>query len=207
MIDVHRVTELHRETVVRWHHQDIDNPYSGILGVVCTQHGFNFRLWHEEDIARSEAAGDAEIARVKRSIDRLNQQRNDWIERIDDAITERLIELGIGPEIHAPLNTETPGSCIDRLSIMSLRLFHLDEQLQRTDVDGEHVERVEQKLATCLLQCEDLAESLSELLDDIATGRKRHKTYRQCKMYNDPTLNPYLYRTPEGGGGPVKKSA
>ncbi|MEQ8784946.1 MAG: DUF4254 domain-containing protein [Pirellulaceae bacterium] len=201
MIDVKQITEMQRECVVRWHGQEVDNAHQGLLGVACTQHGFNFRLWHQEDIARSPEAGDVEIAQVKRAIDGLNQQRNDWIERIDDVISERLTDLGIGPDFGAPLNTETPGSCIDRLSIMSLRLYHLDEQLQRDDVNAEHVERVEQKLAICMLQHEDLAASLSQLLDDIFTGRKRHKTYRQCKMYNDPTLNPQMYRA-----GQVRKA-
>jgi hypothetical protein len=193
-MDVRLITEMHRETVDRWHRQEIDNPYSGLLHVCCTQHAFNFRLWHEEDVARSPDVGDVRIAQVKRAIDRYNQQRNDWIERIDDWITEYLTERGIGPELHAPLNTETPGACIDRLSILALRLYHLDEQLQRSDVDAAHLESVESKIAVCLVQHEDLSGALSELLDDILTGRKRHKTYRQFKMYNDPALNPYLYQ-------------
>jgi hypothetical protein len=207
MIDVRQIIEMQREMVVRWHRQDVDNPHQGLLSICCTQHGFNFRLWHEEDVARSPAAGDARIAEVKRAIDRLNQQRNDGIERIDDAIAEYLIGHGIGPEVHAPLNTETPGACIDRLSILALRLYHLDEQLQRVDVDARHIESVEKKIAVCLVQHEDLSSSLSELLDDIVTGRKRHKTYRQMKMYNDPALNPYLYLSGRTPDAPLQKSA
>lgn len=195
MIDVRQITDMHREAVIRWHRQDVDNTYHGLLHVCCMQHGFNFRLWHEEDVARSPEVGDARIAQVKRAIDRYNQQRNDWIERIDDWITAYLTEHGIGPELHSPLNTETPGSCVDRLSILALRLYHLDEQLQRSDVDAAHLESVEAKIAVCLVQHEDLSNSLTELLDDIVTGRRRHKTYRQFKMYNDPALNPYLYKT------------
>ena len=207
MFDVRKITEMQHQAVDRWHRQAIDNPYDGLLEVCCTQHGFNFRLWHEEDVARSPDAGDLRVALVKRAIDRFNQQRNDWIEGIDDWITEYLTERGIGPELHAALNTETPGSCIDRLSILALRLYHLDEQLQRSDVDAAHLESVESKIAVCLVQHEDLANSLAELLDDIVTGRKRHKTYRQFKMYNDPALNPYLYQSGREPDAPLQKSA
>src|SRR5690606_7307385 len=91
-----------------------------------------------------------------------------------------------------PLNTETPGSAIDRLSILALRIYHLEEQLERTDVTADHLQSVERKLGICLIQHEDLSNSLQELLDDIVAGRKRHKTYRQLKTYNDPSLDPYL---------------
>ena len=104
-----------------------------------------------------------------------------------------------------PLNTETPGSAIDRLSIMALRIYHLREQLERTDVDQQHQEKVENKLAVCLMQQADLSQSLQELLNDIFAGKKRHRTYRQNKMYNDPTLNPYLYAARDGRS--VKKAA
>jgi hypothetical protein len=194
MIDVKQVTDLHRETVIRWHEQEIDNPYDGVMEVICKQHSFNFLLWHEEDIARSPDVGDTRVAQVKRAIDGYNQQRNDWIEKIDDWISGYLDQQQIKTDADAPLNTETPGSVIDRLSILSLRIFHLEEQAQRSDATTEHVESVQQKIAVCLLQHYDLSTSLSQLLDDILTGRKRHKTYRQFKMYNDPTLNPYLYQ-------------
>lgn len=195
MFDVKQIARLHRETVVRWHRQEVDNPYDGLLGLVFRQHRFNFLLWHEEDIARSPDVPDARIAQVKRAIDRFNQQRNDGIEKIDDAIAEYLAQRAIEPRPEARLNTETPGSAIDRLSILSLRIYHLEEQLDRSDVSAEHLESVERKLEICRLQMDDLAQSLAELLEDILAGRKRHRTYRQFKMYNDPALNPYLYES------------
>ena len=193
MIDVQQVTDLHRDTVVRWHNQPIDNPYEGVMATVCEQHSYNFQLWHEEDVARSRDVGDARVAQVKRNIDRFNQLRNDWIEKVDDQLTQFLNDRHIVAAEDAPLNTETPGSVVDRLSILSLRIYHLEEQTQRTDAGAEHIESVTHKLAVCLLQLQDLSVSLKQLLDDILAGRKRHKTYRQLKMYNDPALNPYLY--------------
>ena len=200
MIDVQRIRTLHESAVQRWHHEPIDNPYDGIWSIICTQHSYNFLLWHEEDIARSHDVTDQRIADVKRAIDKYNQQRNDWIEKIDDWLTGYLAEARIAPRQDAPLNTETPGSTIDRLSILSLRIYHLREQLERTDVDAQHVNSVAQKIAICCLQHADLLQSLAELLRDIEAGDKRHRTYRQLKMYNDPTLNPYLYRTQRKAG-------
>jgi hypothetical protein len=179
--------------VERWHHSPVDNLAEGFLWQVCRQHGFNFLLWHEEDIARSPNVGDAKIAQVKRAIDRYNQQRNDAIEKLDDWITDDLATLGIQASANATLNSETPGSVIDRLSILSLRMYHLAEQLERRDATAEHAQSVGQKLAICRSQHDDLAQCLSELAADIYAGRKRHRTYRMFKMYNDPALNPYLY--------------
>jgi hypothetical protein len=190
---VSEVNQLHLQTVARWHTCDPDNTYEGIFETICQQHQFNFLLWHEEDVARSHDVSDARIAKVKRAIDGHNQNRNDWIERIDEAIIGTLAESGTVPQQDARVNTETPGSAIDRLSIMSLRIFHLHEQLERTDVDASHVAKVRERLERCEVQQADLSNSLSELLEDLHAGRKLLKIYRQMKMYNDPTLNPYLY--------------
>ncbi len=195
MIDIKEITDLQTLTVDRWHKVPVDNEYDGFLKIVCEQHSFNYLLWHEEDIARSRDVTDAEIARVKRSIDGYNQQRNDWIEKIDDQIALIVNSLGIEVAPDAPMNTETPGCTIDRLSILALRLYHLHEQLERDDVSEEHFESVRQKIAICRLQQDDLSKSLGQLIDDILSGKKRHRTYRQFKMYNDPTLNPYLYQS------------
>ncbi len=191
------INQLHHDTVARWHMQEPDNTYEGIFAKICQQHQFNYLLWHEEDIARSPDVGDTRIAEVKRAIDGYNQQRNDWIEQVDEGLIEMLGSLGVKPADNARVNTETPGSAIDRLSIMSLRVYHLTEHLDRVDVDQEHLEKVRQKLARCREQQRDLSQSLVELLDDLLSGRNVLKVYRQMKMYNDPTMNPYLYKTPQ----------
>jgi hypothetical protein len=193
---VAQISSLHAESVARWHDAAPTSPdtrYVGLLGLACEQHRFNFLLWHEEDKARSPDAADHQIAAVKRNIDRFNQQRNDAIERIDQALISELAAAGLLPRTDARLNTETPGSAIDRLSIMSLRTYHLEEELARKDVDDLHRAKVRERLDRCRLQRSDLSQSLVELLSDIIAGRKLLKIYRQLKMYNDPTLNPYLY--------------
>jgi len=194
MINVNKLTDLHKHLVEKWHEDEISNPYVGMEALVCTQFSFNFQLWHEEDIARSRDVGDEKIAVVKRNIDGFNQNRNDWIEKIDDYISDQLEELGIEAEAGARLNTETPGSVIDRLSILALRIYHMEEQAGRQDATDEHREKAQQKLAVCFLQMDNLSRSLQELIDDIYAGKMTHRTYRQFKMYNDPTMNPYLYK-------------
>jgi hypothetical protein len=192
---VTQITDLHRECVVRWHAGKLDNPHEGLMATVCRQHQFNYLLWHEEDLARSPDVSDQRVASVKRAIDRYNQERNDWVEKIDEMFEELLANEGISPREGARLNTETPGSATDRLSIISLRIYHLEEQLSRDDIDQAQRNKVAERFALCQIQHADLSQSLAELLDDIWAGRKMLKVYRQMKMYNDPTLNPYLYRS------------
>lgn len=192
--DADAIIRLQMEAVRRWHVQDIDHPHDGFLGIVGRQHEYNFHLWHQEDLARNPSASDVEIAQVKRTIDRLNQARNDAIEQLDDALTRLLSEQGISCPPEAPLNSETVGSIIDRLSIMALRLYHYREQTDRRDVSPAHAVKVQQRISLCEQQHHDLTRSLQELLEDLFTARKRHKTYRQMKMYNDPSLNPSIYQ-------------
>ena len=191
---VSELTQLQIETVSRWHQEPIENTFDGIKNLVCTQHEHNYRLWHEEDKARSPSATDEEIATVKRAIDKLNQARNDMIEKVDDALTTVLSEAGVVVPDDAPINTETPGSAVDRLSIMSLRLYHYREQLHRDDASAEHQQKVSERIALCQQQHADLSRALQQLLDHIFAGKIQHKTYRQMKMYNDPTLNPQIYQ-------------
>jgi hypothetical protein len=199
MIDVAQITALHRNMVEQWHAQEIFNPCRDLLYLVCEQHKFNYLLWHEEDIARSPDVGDSQIAAVKRAIDRFNQQRNDATERIDDHLRQEVQHSGVVIRHDARWNTETPGSAIDRLSILALRIYHMEEQVQRADAGVEHVERSRQKLSILTSQRDDLSAALAELLADIFAGRKRLKVYRQFKMYNDPALNPYLYAARKAG--------
>ena len=193
MIDIHAITELHATTVQQWHQQQIDNEYEDFLGIVCRQHQQNFKLWHQEDIARSPDVSDADLARVKHSIDKLNQQRNDLIEQLDESIIQQLNLKGVRPGPDAAMNTETPGSAIDRLSILSLRIYHMEEQAFRSDAADEHIAKAKSRLEILYEQHRDLCCSLQDLLDDIFSGRKCMKTYRQFKMYNDPAMNPYIY--------------
>lgn len=198
MFNVQNITSLQHNAVRTWH-DETTVPFAPVSAasdfptLVLEQHRYNYELWHEEDIARSPDVGDKEIARVKRSIDRLNQLRNDWIEKLDAAVMEQLAESDVLLLPNARLNTETPGSAVDRLSIMSLRIYHLKEQQQRADATAEHRRTVAERLECCLIQHHDLSQSLSELLDDLFAGRKILKIYRQFKMYNDPAMNPYLY--------------
>lgn len=194
MIHVAAIVELQRTTVELWHHMPFKNPYRGFLALVCEQHRRNFELWHEEDRARDPTADDAQIAAVKRRIDKLNQERNDWIERLDAALLQIMDGWGVRPRAKAPLNTETPGSVIDRLSILALRIYHMEEQADRADADEEHRAAARAKLAVLLRQHADLCEAFEQLLGDLFAGRRRTQVYRQFKMYNDPNLNPYLYR-------------
>jgi hypothetical protein len=194
MFDIQAIATLHRQTVEAWHRQDEpQNPYRDFLRLVCDQHKQNYLLWHQEDIARSPDATDAQIATVKRAIDKLNQARNDHIEQLDEYLLRKLDAWGSRPRPGAKLNTETPGSAIDRLSIISLRIYHMAEQAARADATVEHRDKTDAKLQTLHQQQADLLQSLGQLLKDIFAGRKLLRLYRQFKMYNDPTLNPYLY--------------
>lgn len=164
---------------------------SGVWHWAMVNHRFNRLLWDEEDRARNPEAGPAEIARCKRTIDRYNQQRNDAVEAFDECL---LASLGDIPRVlGARLHSETVGAMVDRLSILALKIFHMDIQARRTEAGELHMQACAAKLGRLREQRRDLAACLDQLLADLRQGRAYFKLYRQFKMYNDPTLNPYLY--------------
>ena len=195
LLDVEWLLQRQLSQVGEWHNvQYIPESGDPLYQLVSEQHHTNFDLWHEEDKARDPVASDAIIATVKRSIDRLNQKRNDEIEKIDEALLDELGQRSIRILAVARLNSETPGSIIDRLSISALKIYHMDEETKREDASSEHQKNCEAKLMLLQEQRRDLGKCLMEFLEDLVFGRKTLKVYRQMKMYNDSSLNPVLYQ-------------
>lgn len=192
--DPDSLLKLFDQSVERWHSAPIiHDARSPALYKANLIHGFNFQLWHEEDQARAEGVDDALIGQVKRRIDPLNQERNNAIEALDEWVLEALEAEGVRAPAAAPQHSETVGSIVDRLSILTLKVYHMREETLRQDASAEHRERCQGKLAVLLAQRGDLAQALGGLIDDLRQARKRFRVYRQMKMYNDPSLNPVLY--------------
>ena len=148
--------------------------------------------WHFEDIIRDPHIDPVEALNLKRRIDRSNQDRTDLVEQIDSYFRQKYADVQMLPD--ARLNTESPAWAIDRLSILALKNYHMQEQVERKDVEAEHREKCEAKLNILLEQQVDLSAAIDQLLADIEQGRIYMKVYRQMKMYNDPATNPVLYK-------------
>jgi len=161
-----------------------------IFKFIEANHLFNTKLWNEEDLARRQNVSDSEITKNKRAIDKFNQSRNDFIEQIDSFILERISNTILK---NAKQNSETLGAMIDRLSILSLKIFHMGIQTLRENVSETHIQTCSKKLEVLKIQRNDLCVCLDELLYDCMLGIRYFKQYKQFKMYNDPNLNPQLY--------------
>src|SRR5277367_1479801 len=192
MLDALLIARMQDEMTAALHTTDgeleIESVADGLMALAMAQHRANFELWHEEDKARAPEATDAEIARVKRAIDGLNQRRNDLVEKMDEWLMERLEQNEA-----APLHSETPGLMIDRLSILALKIYHTREESQRSSAGEAHRLRNKKRLGLLEEQREDLAGCLDSLWAEVLGGTRRFKLYRQMKMYNDPELNPAVY--------------
>ena len=147
--------------------------------------------WNMEDIIRATDIDPVEALSLKRRIDKSNQDRTDMVEEIDSFFRDKFKDVPVAAD--ATINTESPAWAIDRLSILALKIYHMQQEVIRTDASEEHIARCRGKLDVLLEQQVDLSTAIAQLLDDIAAGKKYMKVYRQMKMYNDPDTNPVLY--------------
>ena len=183
-------------------HDDVDhpenNPYEKgtIEHTLYAKNWIDAVQWHLEDIIRDPEIDPVAALALKRRIDRSNQDRTDMVEELDTYFREKYSD--VTPAADATINTESPAWALDRLSILALKIYHMEREVERTDASPEHIARCRAKLDVLLEQQKDLTTAIGQLLDDIAAGRKYMKVYRQMKMYNDPSTNPVLYAASNG---------
>lgn len=190
--------KIFEESICDYHITDsvnaeMKNPYElkSIEYYLYLKNWIDTVQWHFEDIIRDPNIEPAAALTLKRRIDKSNQDRTDLVELIDSYFLDKYKDVIILPD--ATINTESPAWAIDRLSILALKIYHMQQEVDRTDTLKEHHDQCEAKLAILLQQREDLCTAIDQLLGDIEGGRKYMKVYKQMKMYNDPALNPVLY--------------
>lgn len=171
----------------------INNPYElkTIEYYIYLKNWIDTVQWHFEDIIRDPNIDPVEALVLKRRIDKSNQDRTDLVELIDSYFLDKYKD--IQAKADAVINTESPAWAIDRLSILALKIYHMRQEVERTDTTPEHHAQCENKLNVLLEQQKDLSSAIDQLLADIGAGNKYMKVYKQMKMYNDPDLNPVLY--------------
>jgi len=166
-------------------------PPQSIESVLYLKNWIDTVQWHLEDIIRNPEIDAVEALAIKRRIDASNQERTDLVEMIDSYFLEKYQSVKVNPT--AVINTESPAWAIDRLSILALKIYHMQQEVYRTGVSEEHRSACKKKSDVLLEQREDLSTAIDQLIRDIENGERYMKVYRQMKMYNDPNLNPVLY--------------
>jgi hypothetical protein len=180
-------------------HNDVDakmeNPFleGSLERLFYSKNYIDTVQWHLEDIIRDTQIDPLVALTLKRRIDKSNQDRTDLVEQIDDYFLSLYKSIAVSDR--ATLNTESPAWAIDRLSILMLKIWHMNEEVLRADANDDHKQRCNAKLQVLFEQEKDLSNAIDELIEDIASGKKIMKVYRQMKMYNDPSLNPILYNS------------
>ncbi|AZQ59681.1 DUF4254 domain-containing protein [Maribacter sp. MJ134] len=189
--------KIFEESIEKYHikddvYQPFINPYDkgSISHLLYRKNWIDTVQWHYEDIIRDPEIDPAAALTLKRKIDASNQDRTDLVEYIDSYFLEKYRTVEIKKT--ASINTESPAWAIDRLSILSLKIYHMREEANRTDASKDHLEKCESKLKVLLEQKQDLSSAIDQLLFDIESGDKYMKVYKQMKMYNDEELNPIL---------------
>jgi len=171
-----------------------DNPYEikSLQHLLYEKNWIDTVQWHYEDIIRDPDIDPNEGMKLKRMIDSSNQNRTEMVEYIDSYFLK--LYSDVTPSEDAKINTESPAWAMDRLSILILKIFHMEEESKREDVTDDHRNNCQVKLNVLLEQQKDLSESIDQLLIDLSTGNKKMRVYKQMKMYNDESLNPVLYK-------------
>ncbi len=197
-MNIKEIFDLFERQIVEYHKEDSvnavsHNPYGeGSFEHILWEKSFIDTVqWHLEDLVRPDDVAPVEALRLKRWIDKSNQNRTDMVERIDDYYMAQFRQVKANTD--ATINTETPAWAIDRLSILALKIYHFGIEVARTDVSREQHDRCQTKYNTLLEQKSDLMQAIETLLQELSEGKKIMKLYRQMKMYNDPSLNPMLY--------------
>lgn len=190
--------QIFNESVMEYHKSDnvdtpINNPYEfkTIEYYLYLKNWIDTVQWHLEDIIRNPEIDPVEALALKRRIDSSNQDRTDLVELIDSYFLDKYKDITVSPS--AIINTESPAWAIDRLSILHLKIYHMQQEVGRKDSSAEHLAQCQTKLNILLEQKEDLSTAINQLIEDISKGDKKMKVYKQMKMYNDPELNPVLY--------------
>ncbi len=190
--------DLFYKTVEDYHLSDnIDapeqNPYTegSFEHLLYRKNWIDTIQWHLEDIIRDPEIEAGKALEIKRRIDKSNQLRTDIVEKVDDHYLELFSK--VAPRVEARINTESPAWAIDRLSILALKVYHMQIEAGRKNIAKDLLEKNQLKLKVLLTQKKDLTQAIDQLLQDLAEGKRIMKVYRQMKMYNDPELNPVLY--------------
>ena len=172
----------------------INNPFEkgSIEALLYHKNWIDTVQWHYEDIIRDPEIDPVEALTLKRKIDASNQERTDMVEYIDSYFLEKFKNVKI--QDGATINTESPAWATDRLSILYLKIYHMRQETTRDGVSDSHKDACNKKLDVLLEQEKDLTSAMEVLLEELATGKKYMKVYKQMKMYNDDSLNPILYK-------------
>lgn len=174
--------------------QPIENPYAKdkIEHLLYAKNWVDTVQWHFEDIIRNPEIDPVEALVLKRKIDASNQVRTDMVEYIDSYFLKLYGNVTV--KEGAKINSESPAWALDRLSILALKIYHMNEEATREDASADHRAKCNEKLNVLLEQKKDLTTAIDDLINDIANGDKFMKVYKQMKMYNDEELNPVLYQ-------------
>ena len=196
---------IFQEGIRKYHKEDrvdqaLVNPYpkDDIAHLLYRKNWIDTVQWHYEDLIRDPGIDPGAALELKRKIDASNQERTDLVEYIDSYFLSKYRDVALASD--AQINTESPAWAIDRLSILALKIYHMQEEAEREDASAAHRDACRQKLAVLREQRRDLSSAIDQLLEDIAAGKKYMKVYKQMKMYNDPSLNPAIYDADKPAG-------